>query len=69
MPKGHYQCDKCPTVFSVHASLIRHQEAHRLSESVPSLGNETEKGLKLQEIKVQYFNLLCTYKNFGVSHS
>ena len=46
MPRGSYNCDKCPSVFSNYTTLIRHQESHALSESVASQGNETE-GLKL----------------------
>ena len=52
MPRGNYQCDKCVMVFTLHEALVRHQEAHKLSESSPSLGNETDQGFKLQEVKV-----------------
>ena len=52
MPKGNYQCDKCPVSFTTHAALVRHHSAHLLSESVPSTGNETGQGLALQEVKV-----------------
>ena len=32
MPKGHYQCDQCATIFSFHPDLLRHQEHHKLAE-------------------------------------
>ena len=55
MPKGNYQCEKCPVSFTTHGALVRHNSAHLLSESVPSTGNETDQGLILQEVKVKFF--------------
>ena len=65
MPNGNYQCDKCSLVFKAHAALLRHQEAHLLSESAPSLGNETNTGLKLQDIRVNR-DILLDELNFIV---
>ena len=59
MPRGNYQCDKCVMVFTLHEALVRHQEAHKLSESSPSLGNETDQGFKLQEVKVSIYIVNC----------
>ena len=51
MPRGCYACDKCVAVFKNHDALVRHQEDHSLSESVPSQGNETDQGLSITEYK------------------
>ena len=58
MPKGNYQCEKCPVSFTTHGALVRHNSAHLLSESVPSTGNETDKGLALQEVKVTKYRFI-----------
>ena len=36
----------------MHQALIRHQEAHLFSETAPSLGNESDQGLRLQDLAV-----------------
>ena len=47
MPKGSYSCDKCPSVFTQHAALVRHQGNHALSESIPAQESGTEQSFKL----------------------
>ena len=51
MPKGSYHCDKCVMVFTMHDALVRHQEAHTLSQNTAALPAETQE-FKLQELKV-----------------
>ena len=52
MPKGNYQCDKCSLVFTFHDSLVKHQDAHKLSESLP-LENSANENYKLHNLEVK----------------
>merc|ERR1719270_3210546 len=40
-PRGHYQCDKCVSVFSTKEWLLKHQKAHKLSEDLSSKKDKT----------------------------
>ena len=69
MPNGQYQCDKCQAVFTMHSALVRHEEAHNLSESLASQPGEESK-LSVQEMKAGAI-MKCTvcdvaYTTFGM---